>query len=52
MTDEKRKAIVRKVNTIIEACENICEGSSRLVQEQAKVVAYEHIRAILRGDDK
>ena len=52
MTDEKRKAIIRRVGIVIESCENICEGSSRLVQEQAKIVAYEHIRAILRGDDK
>lgn len=52
MTDEKRKSIMRRIDIIVESCENICEGSSRLIQDNAKIVAYEHIRAIMRGDDK
>ena len=52
MTDEKRKSIIRRIMIVVESCENICEDSSRLIQEQAKIVAYEHIKNILDGGDK
>ena len=52
MTDEKRKAILRRIDIIVQSCENICEDSSRYLQEQAKIVAYERIRkAIMEEND-
>ena len=50
MTDEKRKAILRKIESVVSACENICEDSSQFLQDHAKIVAYERIRNILEGN--